>query len=164
MTVDHRDVDIELPALVKVVAGRQVQGPVIGLDPVEVDITEEDRIQGQEAVEHQGTCIVVGIGQAGFDAELAATEEAAGFVIQVGNALRRFRIFFQRLAVGTAGGSWRACGHCLAAPDGFGGGFGQAFGSRCRGCFFDLTYTLLKYHQRLLLCFVTLFQLHEFLF
>ncbi|MNN37456.1 hypothetical protein D3C81_1514060 [compost metagenome] len=85
--------------MVQVVAGGQVQGPVIGLDPVEVDVTEENRVQGQEAVEHQGAGIVVGVGQAGFDAELAATEEAAGLVIQVGNALRRLRVILERLAV-----------------------------------------------------------------
>ncbi|MCY1434836.1 hypothetical protein D9M71_509110 [compost metagenome] len=95
MAVDHRDVDVELPTLIQVVAGGQVQGPVIRLDAVEVDVTEENRVQGQEPVEHQRPGIVMGVGQAGFDAELAATEESAGFVIQVGNALRGLRIFLQ---------------------------------------------------------------------
>ncbi|MNT49750.1 hypothetical protein D3C72_1866220 [compost metagenome] len=83
----------------QVVTGGQVQGPVIGLDTVKVDVAEENRIERQKTVEDQCTGIVVRVGQAGFDAELAATKEAAGFVIQVGDALRWFRIFFERLPV-----------------------------------------------------------------
>ncbi|MCY1435670.1 hypothetical protein D9M71_517740 [compost metagenome] len=106
----------------------------------------------------------MGIGQAGFDTEFAAAEKAAGFIVQVRYALRRFRIFLERLPIGAARGSGCTCGHRLAALRRFGRGFGQAFGGRGCWCCFDLTNALLKYHQRVLLCFVPLFQLHEFLF
>ncbi|MNP68624.1 hypothetical protein D3C76_1646050 [compost metagenome] len=106
----------------------------------------------------------MGVGQAGFHAELAATEEAAGFVVQVGYALCRFRVVLERLPVGTARGARCAGSYRLATFGRFGGRFGQAFGSGCRRCLFDLSNALLEDHQRVLLCFVTLFQLHEFLF
>ncbi|MNG27177.1 hypothetical protein D3C84_1122670 [compost metagenome] len=82
-----------------VVAGGQVQCPVVGLDAVEVDVAEENRVQCQKTIERQRACIEVRVGEAGFDTELAAAEEPAGFVIQVGHALRRLGILFERLAV-----------------------------------------------------------------
>src|SRR5690606_7700852 len=115
--VYHRHVDVELPALCQVVARGQVQGPVIRLDAVQVDIAQENGVQRQEAVERQRTSVVMGIGQAGFEAEFAATKEAAGLVVQVGYALRRLGVGGQRLAVGAAGGTWRAGGDRLRALD-----------------------------------------------
>ncbi|MNS16638.1 hypothetical protein D3C72_482920 [compost metagenome] len=100
--IHHGHVQVELPAIIEVVAARQVESPGVGLDPVEVDVAEKNRIQREEAVENQLARVIARIGDAGFDAELAAAEEATGLVVQVGNALRRLRIVRQRLPVRSA--------------------------------------------------------------
>ncbi|MNC25103.1 hypothetical protein D3C75_731790 [compost metagenome] len=105
----------------------------------------------------------MGIGDTGLEAELAAAEEAAGLVVQVGHALRRLRVVGQCLAIGAAGGARCARSHRLCALDPFGRGPDQAFGRRCCRGFLDLAYALLQYHQRLLLCLVALLEFEQFL-
>src|SRR5690606_670265 len=73
---------VELPAFVQVVAGRQVEGEVVGVDLVDVDVAQKDRVQGQEAVENQLSGVVVAVGQAGFQTEGAVAEEAGCLVVQ----------------------------------------------------------------------------------
>ena len=97
--IDHGHVQVELPAVVVVVAAGEIQCVSVSLDPVQVDVAQKDRVQCEEAVECQLASVVVGIRQTRLETELAAAEEAAGLVIQVGHTLRRLRIVCQRLSV-----------------------------------------------------------------
>ncbi|MNM87532.1 hypothetical protein D3C81_997150 [compost metagenome] len=167
LTVDHRHVQVELPAIVEVVATGEVKRPGVGLDPVQVDSAQEDRVQGEKTVEDQLAGIVAGVGYPGFDAELATAEKPAGLVIQVRNALRRLRVIGQRLSIRAAAASG-GCG-CGAGADAWitleiRGRLGQAFGRGRSGLLFDLADPLFENRQGFLLYFVSLFQLQELLF
>src|SRR5690606_36262521 len=50
---DKGDVDFDLPVLLPVVPGGQVEGEGVGVDLVDAEVAEEDRIQGQKTVEEE---------------------------------------------------------------------------------------------------------------
>ncbi|MNZ50713.1 hypothetical protein D3C78_685070 [compost metagenome] len=89
------------------------------------------------------------VGQAGFQAERAFAEEAAGFVIDVLDTARRGVVFAQAFAVAGSG---------LA---GGGGGAGQSLWLGNGRLCLDLAYPLLKHHEGFLLRVVTLTQFEQ---
>src|SRR5690606_9370369 len=62
--VDEGQVYIKLPALTPVVAGGQVEGKGVRIDLVHTQVTEEDGIQRQEAVQEQLPGVIVAVGKA----------------------------------------------------------------------------------------------------
>ncbi len=156
--IDHRGVDIHLPALVPVVAAGQVEGPDVGIDLVHADVAEEDRVQRQEAVEEQLAGVVVAVGEAGLQAEGAAAEEAAGVLVDVFHAGRGRAIVLEAGAVG-AGDRVGVVARLRRRLD----RLDQALRLRRLGLRLDLAHALFEDHQGVLLGLVALAQLQEFL-
>src|SRR5690606_4211410 len=153
--VDKGDVDFELPALSPVVPCGQVEGEGVGVDLVDAEVAEEDRIQGQEAIEEELLGIVVAVGKAGLDAETATAEKATGLLVKGFDAGGRFGILPQGLPIACPAAA--GCRRAGRSGTGHLGAAGWLSGRlRGTGSPLQLTQPLLENHQRILLRLISL--------
>lgn len=100
----ERKVNIQLPTRAGRVPRGQVQRQTVADHLIQVDIAKENGVQRQKAIEHELARIVMGVGEAGLDGELARGK-TAGFLIDVFHALGNFAHHRQGRAIAAGHGS-----------------------------------------------------------